>query len=245
MKTTFNNPPSQALYGARLMRAKQKGFTLLELAVVISIIFVILGSVTIGRDVHRNAAYQRISSNFIQGWLIAYDAYVAGTGVVPGDSVTVPTGFVAGATATDLCGVALMNAMQAAGVAMPAGRTEGANDRYVYLDTNGVPHELVVCLRNVPWSEPGATVGTYQVRNRNTLTISGMTPALAKMIDNQIDGLPDARFGQMREQSQAALTTATGVLWSQDDTTAFGAVAPTSLDESQVVELLGYVRMSR
>ncbi len=245
MTTAVYKQKKPKLHVARNLTVAQRGFTILELAVVISIIFLILGSVTIGRDVHRNATYQRISSDFIQGWLIAYDAFVAGTGVVPGDSATAPTGFVAGATATSLCGAGLMNAMQAAGVAMPAGRAEGANDRYVYLDTNGIPHELQVCLRNVQWSEPGATVGTYVARNRNTLEIRGMTPALAKLIDNQIDGLPDARFGQMREQSQAALTTAAGVPWSQGDTTPYGAVAPTNLDESQVVELLGYIKMSR
>ena len=222
-----------------------RGFTLLELAVVISIIFLILGSVTIGRDVHRNAAYQRISSDFIQGWLIAYDAYVAGTGIVPGDSATAPTGLISGVTATSLCGAPLMNAMQAAGVAMPAGRAEGANERYVYLDSNGIPHELQVCLRNVSWAEPSVTVGTYVARNRNVLEIRGMTPALAKLIDNQIDGLPDARFGKMREVSQSAIITAgLGVPWSEDDTTNFNKTK-TNEDETQVVEVLGYIKMSR
>ena len=50
-----------------------RGFTLLELSVVLVIIGLIIGAVTIGKDVQRNAAYQRIATEFVQGWAIGYD----------------------------------------------------------------------------------------------------------------------------------------------------------------------------
>lgn len=229
-------------------KRSQSGFTILEMAIVISIMFLILGAVTIGRDVHRNAAYQRISSNFVQGWILAYDAFVLTTGNVPGDATA--TGIVNGATATPLCGAALMGAMQAAGIAMPAGRTEGQNDRAVYIDTNGLPHELQICFNNVAWAEPGAAVNTYVAANRNVMELRAITPALALLLDNQIDGKPDARFGQLRQQGQQNNVTPVPAIppannWTLDETVAFGSAISTTLDESQVVELQAYVKMSR
>ena len=38
---------------------RQRGFTLMELAVVLVVIGLILGAVAVGRDVQRNAAYQQ------------------------------------------------------------------------------------------------------------------------------------------------------------------------------------------
>ncbi len=229
-------------------KRSQSGFTILEMAIVISIMFLILGAVTIGRDVHRNAAYQRISSNFVQGWILAYDAFVLTTGNVPGDATA--TGIVNGVTATPLCGAALIGAMQAAGIAMPAGRTEGQNDRAVYIDTNGLPHELQVCFNNVAWAEPGAAVNTYVAANRNVMELRAITPALALLLDNQIDGKPDARFGQLRQQGQQNNVTPVPAVppannWTLDETVAIGSAVSTTLDESQVVELQAFVKMSR
>jgi type II secretory pathway pseudopilin PulG len=227
----------------------QSGFTILEMAIVISIMFLILGAVTIGRDVHRNAAYQRISSDFVQGWILAYETFVLATGNIPGDT-TPATGIVNGTTNTPLCGTTLLGLMQAAGIAMPTGRTEGQNDRAVYLDTNGVPHELQICFNNVAWAEPGATVNTYVARNRNVMELRGITPALALLIDNQIDGKPDARFGQLREKGQQSNVTpvpdaAPANNWTLNETVAFGETTSTTKDESQVVELQALVKMSR
>lgn len=237
-------PPKRA--SNAVLRHRAAGFTLLELSVALAIIFIILAAVTVGRDVHRNAAYQRISSDFVQGWLMAYDSHVAGIGIAPGDNAAAPTGRVNGALApTPLCGADLLTVMQAAGIALPEGRAEGSADRYVYQDSNGIPHELQVCFANAGWSEPDATPGSYVVRNRNIMVLRGVTPALVNLLDGQIDGRSDARFGRMREQSQAALTTGASAGWSADERMAFGSATPTALDESQVAEVTAYLRMNR
>jgi prepilin-type N-terminal cleavage/methylation domain-containing protein len=228
------------------VNSQQRGFSLVELSIVLVVIGIIIGAVAIARDVQRNAIYQKISSDFIQGWSNAYDRFYANTGRPPGDNALAPTGIVNGVTATPLCAAALQNALLAAGVDLPTGRTEGSADRYVYLDSNGNPQEIRVCFTNVAWSEAGATVGTYVTRNRNVMTLENITPSLASLLDNSLDGIVDARFGRMREQSQSNNVVAnhTGVAWSSDDTVAIGGGAA-GRDEAQVIVLNGYLKMSR
>ena len=235
---------------AALARRRQAGFTLLEIAIVLVIIGLIVGAAAIGKDVRRNAIYQRIASDYVQGWAIAYDRYYDGTGHPPGDTPATPTGRVnasgtPGADGTALCGLALRTQMQAAGITMPAGRAAGAEDVYVYEDSNGVPHQLQVCFKNVRWSEPDATPGNFVTRSRNVMVLEGMTPALANLLDNVFDSLADARFGNLREQSQADNLTATSANWSVDERMAYGSTAATARDESQVAEVQGYLKMTR
>src|ERR1035437_2044777 len=225
---------------------RQAGFSLLELSVVLVVIGLIIGAVTIGKDVQRNAVYQRMANDFVQGWAIAYDRYYDGTGHPPGDTAANPTGKV-NANATELCGVTLRTAMQAAGVEMPSGRAAGFENRYAYQDSNGLPHELQICFQNVNWSEPGATPGPYVPRARNVMVLKSMTPALASLLDNAFDGLVDARFGKLREQSQANITAtnATSLALSVDERMAIGSTSATNLDESQVAEVNAYLKMTR
>jgi hypothetical protein len=222
---------------------------MLELSVALIVVGLLIGAVTVGRDLQRNAVYQRISSDFVQGWAIAYDRFYDASGRPPGDSATDPTGIVSGVTATPLCGLALVDAMQAAGVSLPTGRAEGSSDRYVYLDSNGNPQELSICFSNVAWSEPGAASGTYVSRPRNVMVLNGLTPALASLLDNTFDSLTDANFGKFREQSQSNNTAAghAGLAWSKDDRYAFDdPVAPASpRDESQVGVVHAYLKMTR
>lgn len=224
---------------------RERGFTIVELSVVLVIIGLILGTVSIAKDVQRNAVYQRIASDFVQGWAIAYDRFYDGNGIAPGDTAAAPTGRVAGAANTALCGANLIATMQAAGIAMPEGRTAGTPDRYAYLDSNGNPQELQVCFQNVRWSEPGAAPGAFVVRQRNVMELRNLTPALANMLDSQFDTVVDARFGRLREQAQAAGTGAAGIAWAVDERTAFGTALPTALDESQVAVMQAYLLMSR
>lgn len=213
----------------------QAGFTLLELSVVLVIIGIIIGAVTIGRDVQRTAGHQRIATEFVQGWAIGYDTFASNNGIVIGDAAANPTGFVNGATATPLCRTNLRAAMQVAGLRMPSGRAEGSETRSVYLDSNGLPQELEICFENVSWSEPGATPGTYQLRNRNVMTLTGLSPSLAKLLDSHFDGRVDARFGKLREQAVAANTGAASIAWTQNES---------ALDEKQSPVMSAYLLMN-
>ncbi|KRB28012.1 type II secretion system protein [Acidovorax sp. Root70] len=229
---------------------RQRGFSLLELSIALVVIGLVLGAVAVGRDLQRSAANQRLSTDFIQGWQLAYEAFFNGVGYPPGDNPTNPTGRINGNSATpatELCGNTMINAFLAAGIRLPSGRTEGQQDRYVYLDSNGNPQEVQVCFQSVNWAEPDTTVGNYVTRPRNVMVIRGTTFSLAAALDQQIDGNSDARFGRLRDVSLANDTTANtpGKIWPIDDRMAFGSTTPTSLDESQVAITTALFKMMR
>ncbi|MGB8715209.1 MAG: prepilin-type N-terminal cleavage/methylation domain-containing protein [Rhodanobacteraceae bacterium] len=221
---------------ALLACRKTSGFTLLELSVVLVIIGLIIGAVTIGKDVQRNAAYQRIATQFVQGWAIAYDTFATNNGIVIADSPSNPTGMVNAATGAPLCGNNLRAAMQAAGIAMPSGRSEGSETQAVYLDSHGIPQEMAVCFENVNWSIPGTTPGTYVTRKRNVMTLTGLTPSMAKLLDHHFDGRLDARFGKLREQTDAANTGTASIAWSQNEP---------ATDETQSPVMSAYLLMNQ
>ena len=193
-----------------------RGFTLLELSIVLVIVAVIIATLTVGGDLQRNASYQHLATSFVRGWQLAYLAHFEGTGIVIKDSQTTPT-LKVNQGGAEVCGSDLKGAMLAAGVKMPLGRAEGHEDHYAYLDSNGNPQDLEVCFANVDWSVAGATAGAYVVQKKNVMILKRLTPDLARMLDALIDGSPNARFGNFREDTLAASTNAAGAEWSLDN----------------------------
>lgn len=217
----------------------------MELSLVLAIIGLMIGAVVVAKDLQRGAVYQRVSGVFVQGWISAYESFVAGVGTVPGDSSISPTGMV-NAGSSELCGDSLANVFLAAGISLPEGRSEGQSSRYAYLDSNGNPQELEICFQNVSWADPGSSVGTYVARSRNVMVLKNVTSALAVLLDNQVDGHPDARFGRVRQIGQANATgVVTGQPWSIDERMRFGSTNPTSFDEDQVAVTTVLIQMSQ
>lgn len=222
-------------------RHSAAGFSLVEMSMVLIIIALIVGAVTVGRDVYRSAAAERLSHDFVQAWVLAYDQHVRNSGSVPGDDFDAPTGRVNGGINDFLCDTQLLNAMLERGISLPAGRAEQENDQYVYQDSRGLPHSLRVCFGTIMWSEPYASVGNYQSLPRNVIRLEGLTPELAVLLDNKIDGRVDARHGRFRELGEEAANVATGLAWSKqsdDSISGFGN------REAQVAEMTGYLRMT-
>lgn len=228
---------------------RQDGFTLLEAALVLVVIGLLLGAVSIGKDLQRGAEQQIIHAKFVQPWAVAYNEYFARTGVVVGDSQTTPTLKVNG-DETILCdsntGISdeLHDLMDQVGIEMPPGRAEGKEDRYIYLDSNGNPQEIRVCFKNVAWPDSN----DVSLNNKNVMVIRGLNPDLARNLDAAIDGRPDARFGLFREAND--LNDPTGSVggtasleWSLDNRVDFsGGVA---LDEDQVAVVTAVYRMNQ
>jgi prepilin-type N-terminal cleavage/methylation domain-containing protein len=78
-----------------------KGFTLIEMAIVLVIIGLILGAVSVGKDLQRNAEYKKIKQKFVDQWAQGYNQYYEKYGVVLGDDEVEPTFAVCGAS---ICG---------------------------------------------------------------------------------------------------------------------------------------------
>lgn len=219
---------------------RQRGFTLLEMSMALIVVALIIGAVTLGGNLQRNTVYQHMATSFVRGWQMAYLSHVDRVGVAPADDQTAPTGQVNKGSKA-LCDDDLRDAMYAAGVTMPQGRSEGFETHYGYLDSNGNPQDVSACFENVAWSVPGSSAGSYVVQRKNVMVLSGLTPDLARMLDNLVDGNADARFGSFRENELANDTDNASKEWSQDNR---GAVA-TNLDESQIATLTAYYLMDR
>ncbi|RZL47675.1 MAG: prepilin-type N-terminal cleavage/methylation domain-containing protein [Variovorax sp.] len=202
----------------RCRSAPMRGFTLVELSVVLVIIAVILGAVTSGGDLLRQASGQRIFSEFVTGWRNAFSTYTTQAKVVPGDNPIAPTNVIHGlGGSSELCNDAvdktLTNVMLSQSIEPPEGRGTGEEDRFVYLDSNGSPHELRVCFTTVQWAVSGTTSGTFVKASRHVMHLTGLTTELAMQFDALIDGRLDARFGRFRQTSFADSLSATGVEW--------------------------------
>jgi len=135
--------------------------------------------------------------------------------------------------------------MDRLGVRMPPGRAEGKESRYVYLDSNGNPQEVQVCFQ---WNKPG----TFS-NSGNVMVISGLTPDLARALDQMIDGKADAQEGMFRLAGVGNGTPGgPGIEWAANNTnanTATGAAIPgvagTRLDEDPVITVVAHYKMNQ
>lgn len=263
-------------------KRRQGGFTLVEMAVVLVIIGVIIGAVMIGRDVQRNAEYTRIKQKFMDQWVVAYNSYSQRTGAPVGDNQAaprlmvngamfgagagtgatisggdmtntqspgalcqgnLPNGVTPAATATNLRDV-----VRRAGITLPPGRGDGFEDRYAYLDTNGNPQEVQVCFQ---WNPPGTASGSG-----NVMVVSGLTPDLARALDQMVDGKADPQAGAFRQAGIAARAANSnannaGMEWEGNNTQAMGAgtgnanTIGQNTDTEQVLTMVAHYKMNQ
>jgi len=144
----------------------------------------------------------------------------------------------------------LRDLMLRAGIRMAPGRGEGHEDRYLYTDTNGNATELQIAFQ---WNPPSTVSGAG-----NVMVVRGLTPDLARYLDQLIDGKPDAREGRFRIQDAASnleghMGNAPGDLWSGNNTVSTHEQASLenanangrTLDEDRVVLVTAHWAMEQ
>lgn len=169
----------------------QRGFTLVELSLVLVIIGIIIAAVSVTSNVQRSAEYTSVFTRFVSSWAGAYQTYFDYTGRVLNDIVPA-TGQV-NQGGTKVCGSNLRTAMTSAGIELPNGRGRGYEDLAVYLASDGSPQELTICFQYI--SDWRTSLG---LQPANVMEITGLTSEFAKKIDALLDVNSDAAWGDFR-----------------------------------------------
>ncbi|WP_186053812.1 type II secretion system protein [Burkholderia gladioli] len=226
--------------------SRARGFSLIEISIVLVVIGIILSITISGVDVYRSAQGLKAYTDFIQGWVASYRSYVSQVNAQPGDDPGSPLGRVVGADGGPvLCDSdtnrALSNVMLQRAVTLPQGRSQNEATRYVYQDKNGYPHELQICIATVGWSIPGSSVGTYQIVQKTVLDIRGLTPQLAYQVDAMVDTRVTGNQGDFRDATLATDTSGQVMPWSLAPNATMNGAAG---QETQSAELEGYLLLN-
>ncbi len=237
---------------------KSRGFTLVEMAVVLVIIGLILGAVSIGKDVQRNAEYAKIKQKFIDQWAVSYNAYVQRTGYPLGDMQQEPRYMVNGANYnTAVAADGVVSGQNMLSVTAPPAICHGAVGPKM---TRTMQTNTEFDLRNLMQKAgvrmpPGRAEGRedryvyldtngnpqevqvcFQWNNPempegagNVMVITGLIPDLARSLDQMIDGKPDAREGMFRQQGVSNTThNVAGVEWDTNNTVEYDGATGTA-----------------
>lgn len=160
-----------------------KGFTLVEMAVVLVIIGIILGAVIKGNDLIENAKVKGVIQAPTK-WEVPIMTFYDKKGYFPGDQIVAP--------ATTRDGLiddfaALVSDLNTAGIAHPD-ETKSISD--------------------VSFDIKSLTTPCNITKARNVMILSGLTIDSAKALDASIDGAEDGEKGRIRICGTAGTTAA-------------------------------------
>ena len=117
------------------------------------------------------------------------------------------------------------------------------------LDSNGNPQEIQVCFQwNVPLTHSSADNAVGEGAG-NVMVITGLTPDLARSLDQMIDGKPDEREGRFRRQgvenNAGGAVNAPGQEWNRTNRDLIGSNNNRSFDEDQVAIVTAIYKMNQ
>ncbi|MCX6060996.1 MAG: prepilin-type N-terminal cleavage/methylation domain-containing protein [Campylobacterales bacterium] len=192
------------------MTRQRKGFTLVELSIVLIIIGLIIGGVLKGTDLINGAKQKKVYTTWIKGWQVAINTYQDRTGQLLGDGAA--NGGAAGAangTFDDIdlstaAGTTLANRLRAVGLDIPVTNTAAAQNGGSYtIDGKYATSTSIMTLS-------GAILINGLPRNILSLTLVPTDVAMA--LDTMIDGTADAGLGNcVRSTAVAGAAPATAV----------------------------------
>ncbi len=164
---------------------EQKGFTLIEMAIVLIIIGIIIGAVVKGKDIVRSAEQKKLYSSFVREWQIAFNNYYDRTGWILADSDDPNNAGVRNGRCNDT--VTDVNAdlqLQNVGLTPPSKGSTGSSMARTYTDSNGVQHTLLIRF-------------DWKAAQGNFIRITDMPNDLGIAIDRIVDGSADGTDGDV------------------------------------------------
>ena len=195
----------------------QKGFTLVEMALVLIIIGIIIGAVVKGKDLVRGAEQKRIYSKFLSEWRLAYLNFYDRTGKILGDTWDINAGPAAPgqdgmADSAAGTGGAPSNAgrddlddgeavaaprwrgLSQVGLDEPVTNVPGVPWQYKYVDSTGNTSFITIAFEFSAAAPPGY----------NYMMIDSIPTELAMAIDTMVDGEADGTDGDFLNGAGAA-----------------------------------------
>ncbi len=192
------------------MTKQRKGFTLVELSIVLIIIGLIIGGVLKGTDLINSAKQKKVYNTWVKGWQVAINSYQDRTGqiladgpaTVNGGNTVTPNGLFDNINLSTTLSV--QNRLVAVGLDVPITNTGGS----ATVSPAGGSYSLEGKDRT------GLSVMTLAAQNfsganRNVLQLTNVPNDVAMALDTMIDGSADAGIGNCRLSTAATAGTPT------------------------------------
>ncbi len=182
---------------------EQKGFTLIEMAIVLIIIGIIIGAVVKGKDIIRSGEQKKLYSTFLNAWEVSYSSYYDRTGWILGDDTSNDNASrdgqcgVVGGSGRDPASEANLNAqLTAIGLERPSEGPTGATNVRTYTDSNGNFATITI---NFLWD---TNYGNY-------ISMAAIPNELGMAWDRIVDGQMDGTAGNFLYIPTSAAMSAT------------------------------------
>jgi prepilin-type N-terminal cleavage/methylation domain-containing protein len=169
-----------------------KGFTLVEMSIVLVVIGLILGAVSISSNLQRSAEHTKIYSTFIMPWAQIFSQTSSKLLLNP-DFNANDDGLIDDCDARKFVDELLLQKMD-----LPSGRGDEKQHQYLYTDADGAPKSLSICFVGINSWKIGTVAGNDITKTANVMQIKGATDILAGKLDSLIDGKSDMERGQFR-----------------------------------------------
>jgi len=173
----------------------ERGFTLIELSIVLVIVGLILGAVIKGKDVLNSAKQKKFYTNAIKSWELAIASYYDRTGTLLGDgsenggTAVNKNGQFDGTSGANFNNTDGVDAkLKAVGLEVPTSNTDESG-QFTYTGNYSGSRTITLYL-----SYRGSTDGS-----RNAIFLSNLPTDLAIALDTIIDGEADASKGNFRQ----------------------------------------------